>query len=393
MIGSFGVLSTGVVIKRVDDISLQVGQSLSGDLGAAFSLLSQTPEGQLVNRLSEQVADLWELGEQVYNALYPDTANGVNLDNARNLTNQFRIPATASVVNGVVLTGTPGASIPGSLQLSVVGAPASIFQISAATTIGGGGTVTASFVATAVGPTQALAGTLTNIVTPVSGLVSVSNPSNAQLGTYTETDSAFRLRSAQNLSRPGTGTFSGLMQSVLAVPNVSQAFEFLNDSDVTDGSGLPPHSVLLVVTGGVDQDVLNAIFAAKAAGIQTSGSTTGTVTDSQGTAHSVSFSRLAALATAIYVDVTIIPNVNPSAGPIYPANGNSLVQAAIAATTFAPGQTVVATSFFTAVNSVPGVLGATILIDTAPSPTLPNNIPITLTHIAQVLAANVTVHE
>ena len=101
MIGSFGVLTTGLVVKRIADVEAQMQAGLQSDLGASFSLLSQTPEGQLVNRLSEQVADLWEFGEQIYNSYYPLTASGVSLDSARSLENIPRIPATASVANGV----------------------------------------------------------------------------------------------------------------------------------------------------------------------------------------------------------------------------------------------------------------------------------------------------
>ena len=393
MIGSFGVLTAGLVPKRITDITQQMNDSLTADLGANFNLLSQTPEGQLVNRLAEQVADLWELGELCYNSQYPDTASGTSLDDARALTNCFRIPETASVVNGVVIAGTPGVVIGSGFQVSVSGSPASVFQIAAPTTIGGGGTVTASFVCTLPGPVQANALTLTNIVTPVAGVTAVVNPADAELGTVAETDADFRIRSAQELNKGGTGTFSGLLKAVQAVGNVSKAYEFVNDTNVVDANGLAAHSVLLVVVGGVDQDILDAIFAAKGAGIETNGTTSGTVVDSQGNAHTVKFSRL--IETPIYMDVTITPNHDPALGPVYPANGNDLVQAAIVAfgASYRPGQTVVTTGFFTPINSISGVTGAVILISTAPTPTLPTNISIPIDQIAQFLLANIVVHQ
>lgn len=391
MIGSFGVLSTGLTLKRVDDIISQMEASLVGDLGANFSLIDNTPEGQLVLRFAEQVADLWEFGEQVYNSYYPETANGVALDAARSMTNVFRIPETASVVNGVVITGTPGTPIPSSFQLSVTGSPGSVFQISAATTIGGGGTVTASFVCTAPGPTPAPASSLTNIVTPVSGVASATNPTAATLGTLAETDSAFRVRSAQELAKSGTGTFSGLLQAVQQVSNVSQAFEFTNDTDVTDANGLLPHSVLIVVVGGVDADVAAAIFAAKGAGIQTNGTTNLTVIDSQGISHPINFDRLTQL--PIYVVANITRNTNPALGPVYPANGDTLVTNALVdyIASYVPGQTVLRAGL-TAAATIPGVTAVDIRLGTSPAPSGTADIPVPVYQIAQLIGANVTVN-
>ncbi len=259
MIGSFGVLPTGVTPKRLTDVTDQIGSSLTGDLGASFNLLPQTPEGQLVKRFAEQVADLWEFGEQCYNSMYPDTASSTSLDNARAFTNNFRIPATASVANGVIFTGVAATVIPTGTQVSVQGSPGSVFQTVQDLTIGGGGTVTGALVCITEGPVIAPATKLSVIVTSVTGLASVSNPTDAEVGTFVETDAAFRIRSAQELGKSGTGTYSGLLQFVQQVKNVSLAYEFINDLDVVDTNGLLPHSVHLIVVGGIEQEILEML--------------------------------------------------------------------------------------------------------------------------------------
>lgn len=392
MNGSFGVLSSGLAVKRLTDITEQMETSLKGSLGASLNLLAQTPEGQLILRSAEQIADLWEFGEQAYNSFYPDTASGVSLQNARALTNNFKIPETASVVNGVVITGTPSTVVPANFKLSISGDPTAIFQIADATVIGGGGTVTASFVCLQVGPIPVAVDTLIDIVTAVPGIVSATNPDEGETGTDAETDAAFRIRSAQELNRPGTGTFSGLLASVQRVQNVSSAYEFVNDTNAVDANGLQPHSVQLVVVGGVDQDIANAIFAAKGTGIETNGTTTVNVMDSQGYAHAVKFSRLTE--TPIFMDVAITKNTDPALGPVYPGDGDTLVQTAILAfaSAYRAGQTVITTGFFTPINSVPGVTGATILIGLTYPPVSSANIPIPIDEIAQFLQANVVVH-
>ena len=354
MIGNFGVLSTGVVIKQLTDVESQLEAGLQADLGAAFELLSQTPEGSLINRVSEQLADLWQFGEQVYNSLFPGTSSGTSLDEAESLVNVPRFPATASVYNGTLITGLYGTVIPDTFQVNVPGSPASIFQINQAMTIGPSGTLTATFVATETGPIQGPTGTLT-ILTTVPGLASVQAETAAQVGTYAETDAAYRTRAQNQISAYGTGTYSGLLKAVQSVQNVSQVYLLTNDTDNTVG-GLLPHSVLLVVVGGADQDVANMIFAAKPAGINTNGSQTLTVTDSQGINHQVSFGRL--INVPIYVDVVVSVNSNPSVGPVFPANGLALITEALinyGASAYQPNYSVAVGPLGGPINSVPGV--------------------------------------
>ncbi len=384
MIGNFGVTSTGFIPKRISDITAQLQAALTADFGASFSLLSQTPDGQLVNRFSEQTADVWEGLEMVYNSFYPATAAGPSLDASESMVNIPRIPATASVANGVVFTGTSGTVIPNTAQVSVSGQPGSIFQVYQSVTIGAGGTVTGTLVCTSTGPTQAAAGTLTQSISLPAG-VTCTNPTAAQAGTNAETDSAYRVRAANELGAAGSGTFNGLLQSLQAVLNVSAVYLFSNDTDATV-NGLLPHSILAIVVGGADQDIYNAIFAAKPAGINTNGSQTGTVVDSQQVSHSVSFSRL--VDVPIYMDVTIVRNTNPSGGnPVFPANGLSLVQSAIIAygSDFLPGETVVVTGFYTPINTVPGVLSATIKVSLAYPATSSSNLTMSPAQLAQFL--------
>ena len=385
MIGNFGVTPTGVIIKQLSDISGQITSALGGDFGADFSFLSQTPEGQLINRLSQQVADLWQFGEQIYNSLYPGTASGPSLDQAESLVNVFRIPATQSVYNSVTISGTNGTVVPTTFQVSVPGSPSSIFQLLSQVTIGAGGTVLGTFVSTTTGPVLGPSGTLT-IVTALTGVTGVNAGTAAQTGTNAETDSAYRARAASELNTVGTGTFSGLLQAIQRVTNVSQVYLFSNDTDSTV-NGILPHSVLLIVVGGADQDIYNMIFAAKPAGINTNGTQTGAVIDSQGISHNVSFSRL--VDVPVYVDVTIIPNTNPSAGPVFPPNGLALVQAAIIAyglANFEPGDTVVVSALATPINSVPGVFGFTTLVGTAYPASSGANITMNPNQLAQFLA-------
>lgn len=70
--------------------------------------------------------------------------------------------------------------------------------------------------------------------------------------------------------------------------------------------GLPPHSVEVFVTGGVDDDIAEQLFDVVAGGIETWGDTLATVTDDSGNEQEVRFSRPTTV--TIYVIVEIVPN-------------------------------------------------------------------------------------
>jgi len=226
------------------------------------------------------------------------------------------------------------------------------------------------------GPISALAGTLTAIVTVVSGWDQVTNILDAVQGTYEETDSDARLRREASLFGLGNAAVDSIRGDLLKVQGVTRVVVFENDTDSVVSSR-PAHSVECLVEGGATQDILNALFATKAGGIATYGTTTGVVTDSQGFTHTVKFSRPTEI--AIWLIVTLTTDAN------YPADGNARVSTKILAFagTLALGQDVVVSPYLiSSFADVPGITGAVIKIGLSNPPTLADNIIITETQIA-----------
>lgn len=162
------------------------------------------------------------------------------------------------------------------------------------------------------GPVGALSGTLTVIATPVSGWTAVSNFLDAAPGALQETDPLLRARREAELAGQGGSTADAIRAAVLAVnegstdPNhqpPTSVTIFYNDTDLTDADGLPPHSVEVLVQGGTDQDVIQAVWDAIGAGTATFGNqAVGTAVDSEGNAQPVNWSR--PVAVPIYVTAT-----------------------------------------------------------------------------------------
>lgn len=241
------------------------------------------------------------------------------------------------------------------------------------------------------GSVQAPAGSLTVIETPLGGITSVTNLLDAEVGRDLESDSDLKQRRIENLQRIGSATLGGIKNNVLDVEDVVQvgARENVTNAIVAP---LPAKSFEVFALGGDEQLIANAIFEAKPAGIETYGTTTKQVIDSEGVSHDISFSRPTEI--DIYMIVNITANADPVEGPLYPATGDDDVEQAILDFTedFLIGQDVIVNQLYTPINTVAGVFGIEILIGTAPTPTLSDNISIAATEIAKFDSTRITVN-
>jgi uncharacterized phage protein gp47/JayE len=237
-----------------------------------------------------------------------------------------------------------------------------------------------------IGPARSIV----TIDTPTFGITGVTNLLDAVVGRNVETDSELRLRRQLNQQRQGTATVEGIRSALRAVNQVTQALVVENVTLATVG-GIPAKSFESFVVGGTPQDIGNAIWKVKPAGIQAHGSQSVTVIDSQGFNQVVKFSR--PTVQAIYIIATIAKNTNPTEGELYPINGNNLVRDALLAygQTLTLGKDVVTNLLFSPINAVPGVIGIDLKIGFSPSPTASVNLSIGPTEIAQFDSSRITV--
>lgn len=166
------------------------------------------------------------------------------------------------------------------------------------------------FEAQNTGPVLALAGTVDVITTPISGWSGVSNLIDGVTGRNMETDEELRLRRLRSLRILGAASVPAMEARIRQdVDNVTDAYVFENPLPTTDGSGRPPHSFEAVVMGGDDQEIAKKIWEIKAAGIQTYGNVTETITDSNGFEQEIKFSRPEPVYVWIKVEITLIDEV------------------------------------------------------------------------------------
>lgn len=379
----YGLLSTGLSPQPTTVIREEMNAELKGEFGQSIDLTDFTLLGFFVGILAERFGKLWSLLEAVYSSQDPDKATGAALDALCALTGTYRTPAKPSTAT-LTLCGNPTTNVTAGSRAAVASTGAEFATdtdatitllddwqdatayavddrvtnsgrcyvcITAGTSAGAGGpNTTAEDITdntahwrylgegtgaidvasgcTVTGPTVAVAGDITEIKTPVAGWSTVRNLFDADLGTDIGSDEATRVQRGIDLAAPGTSTEAAIRQALLDVEGVTSARVFINNTDVIDGDGVPPHSVECLVQGGDDQDILDCLLANVAAGIGThssgAGAVTGTAVDSQGTSHTVKFSRPSA--TDIHVEMDVEYDAAE-----FPSDGVAQIKAAIVA--------------------------------------------------------------
>lgn len=155
-------------------------------------------------------------------------------------------------------------------------------------------------------------GIVTKIVNNIPGFSAVINQVEPVYGRLQESDIELRQSYiAKSALRSNTMIDSIVAELLNNVADVESASGYENDTDVVDSRGLPPHSIEIIVEGGDNNVIAEAILRRKAGGIQTHGSVVVNVPGKYGDSIPIRFNRPEYLYTWIKVilhgDSTKIP--------------------------------------------------------------------------------------
>jgi len=432
------------------DIRDRINERIWNTISPTLDLSDRSYEGQLVGIVAEALAKLWEVSEASNSSMDVDKAIGAALDALCVLTGTFRRGASASTAT-LQLTGADATFIPaGSAARVPAGARfdtiddatlatvdawtittgyvigdlvtngGKVYQCTIAGTSAGSGGPTGTSTTTAEtdndvswrflgegtaaaeaparatenGPLVANSGTIVEIVTPVGGWTGANNILDATIGKNQMQDAELRVLRELELAQPGTGTPDAIRAALLGITeengfasSVTSATVFVNNTDLTNGDGMPPHSVEAMVLGGEDQDIYDMLLANVAGGIPTTGTEDGVSTDSQGTEYEMHFTRPSEI--NIYVDVVLVKEA-----ATYPEDGDDQVKAAIVAygDAQATGKNAVASRIAAAAFTVTGVLDVTLVeLGIVPGPSSSATIAIGLRELAVFDTSRITV--
>lgn len=197
-------------------------------------------------------------------------------------------------------------------------------------------------------------GKVTQIPLAYPGWSSVSNNVPAAVGRDAETDIALRQRWSSSVFARSMAMVDSIAAAVYQNVNgvtVCQVRE--NDTDYTDETGLPPHSIECVVAGGARAEIAKQIWLKKAPGITTYGSVSADVTDSQGIIHTMHFNR--PIEVKVWLKAVIAENPEES----LPSSAPVEIQTALAAkgATQKIGEDVILQKYFAAIFSATKGIG------------------------------------
>jgi uncharacterized phage protein gp47/JayE len=241
-------------------------------------------------------------------------------------------------------------------------------------------------VAVNAGPIDQPANTIDTILTPMLGWDGVINPVAGSSGEDRETDEQLRLRFRNGKFDRATNSIDSIYSALINLNGVTEVTIYENDTSLPDANGVPGHSFLPIVSGGLSTDIANAIWENKPIGILSYGNTTVSISDDQGFPHAISFSRPNPV--VIYISMDITTDVN------FPANGNDQIRSALIAyfaANFGTGDDVIYSRLYTAINSVPGHQVNSLTVGTTPSPVGTSNVSIAFDQIASLNSSNIII--
>lgn len=156
-------------------------------------------------------------------------------------------------------------------------------------------------------------GLIVNMVTDVPGFTEVVNKCTPTYGRDAETDTELRNSYANKVAMQSSTMVESIEGYILEnVEKVESATGYQNDYDYVNERGLPPHTIEMVVEGGNETEIAEAILKKKAGGIPTYGDVSVFVKTRNGDTVEIRFNRPSYLyvwmKVIIHGDTTIIPD-------------------------------------------------------------------------------------
>jgi len=305
--------STGLVTQTLADIITELETGLKTIYGADINVDPNSPDGQMINLFAQAKIDIIDCIAQVYGSFSPTSAIGVALDQR-------------CALNGVTRQGAVKTIVPVNIYLDrsthLVGEDDGAGTPFTASNAGGDkfylingftgitGMTGQPFRAAVAGAISCPIGSVNKVETITLGVTGVYNAlAPTTVGLDEETDAALRYRRAISVSMPSSGYLAGLKAALLALDSVTYCEVYENNTDVIDANNIPPHSMWVVIEGGVDAEIADVIYKKRNAGCGMTGATTVSVDIGNGFDLPVKFSDSAL--TNLYIDLTM-QSLSPS---------------------------------------------------------------------------------
>lgn len=242
------ITGSGIIVPDTDRVLYDVQNEWKEIFGQNLSVEPETPQGRIIEMIARQRIFTLQMAAATSNMLNIDKAYGFILDDIGSLFQIQRKSATYTTTQ-ITMSGVADTVVPIGTQLRST--EGYIFVNDYEYVIGNNGSITGVFRAQEAGVIPAEVGTITQIVTAVSGLETVVNNANATVGEEQESDDAFRARIKKSLNINSMAVLSAIQSAVANIENVIQVKAYENtsgtDSVLNTVFKIPAHSFGLIV--------------------------------------------------------------------------------------------------------------------------------------------------
>ncbi|MCB1176511.1 MAG: baseplate J/gp47 family protein [Leptospiraceae bacterium] len=393
----YGATSIGFV-RKTEEVQIAELEDKAREpafFGPDADLSPYSPIGVFIRLMSYALSENWKAFESNYYGSYLDTANGIELDRLGKFAG---IPRKQAQTEKVVLTfsGSDSVEVPSGYLIQT--SSGVLYRTIESKTIAGG-TADVQSESDLVGTvSRVTSGQLTEIVTPLVGIDSVTNSDASSGGSLLESDGDYRDRILNSVGFIKNSGAVDYLKIKLEEAEFIQSIYIEENNKPIEYNGLPANSLAFTVLGGTDSEVAELIYKYKPAGVQTVGDTTVAVPTGFGDTVDINFSRPS------YLDIYIEIEVETETGWV--AENISLLKTAIVKyiggidtvdtvdteySGLGIGEDVVAWRSYSYMRDIPGIKNLNILFGTAPSPIDQTGITVATNQIATTLTANIGV--
>lgn len=261
----------GLLIDEFSTIYNRLADKFKLIYGQDINLEQNSPDGQLLGIITNEIYDLQTLILHIYNSFDPDLAQGVELNKLLKLIAQTRRASTKSIVD-ITIVSNANVTLPA--DYTIIDENKNEWVINAETTLISGTNII-SFNAVNFGAIEASANTINDVVTVFPEIISVNNALPAEVGRDEESDVLLRKRRNNLLSVNSNSTIAGIYSKLFLLDTVTDAVIYENATDTYDATkDLNAHTLWCIIDGGSIDEITKIIATDKTIGTDLKGTVT-----------------------------------------------------------------------------------------------------------------------
>jgi uncharacterized phage protein gp47/JayE len=289
----FGLTNTGFSAPTETDLLALIEADQRAEISQTLDLSPTSELGKINRIVARLLAAPWAALKAVHDGNDPNIVRDAQATSLAKITGTSRRGAASSQVDVAVTLERDTTLEAGQHFAHVNGRPDLRWAPMETFTATAAGSYTLRFEAEIPGPTDTPINSIAVIATPVVGWSGITASGEVTLGRALDDDEDLLVRREQGLAVSGSGGTDQIRADVLALDAAVSCQVFENWTDATDSQGLPAKSFEVVANAmnATDDQIAQAIWNSKPAGIEPVGTSSGTALDALGNPQVMPFSR------------------------------------------------------------------------------------------------------